>query len=109
MAIEFQNFSAGGVGELFPVQNFGWVRMCFNFADSQTNAHPSVEIAVPLHYDRTQSIESVHKAAFEKAKIVLETLTAVVASHDLLELRRLNDEREAAEAKELDRMMNPPD
>jgi hypothetical protein len=106
MAIEFQNFTVSGVGELIQPELFGWVKLNFYFTDSDTKAFPSIEIGVPIQYDRAQSVDAVQKAAFEKARIVLDRLTAVVAAHDLAELRRLNDEREAAEAKQLDEVMN---
>ena len=83
---------------------FGWVTVWVSFTDQETNAHPSIELKVPIKYDRGSTVDEVRSSAVEKAKHVLAAATGLLAAHDLAGLQRLHDECEAGLAGAVDRL-----
>ena len=53
--MEFQDFQIGSIGDLLTEDQFGWIDVYMSFTDQGTNAHPSIEVKVPIQYDRSSS------------------------------------------------------
>ncbi len=102
--MEFQDFQIGSIGDLMTEENFGWVNVSIWFTDQETNAHPSIELKVPIKYDRGSTLDEVRESAIEKARQVLVVANGLLAAHDLAGLQRLHDEFEAERAGAADRL-----
>ena len=102
--MKFEDFQIGSIGDLMTEDKFGWVNVSITFTDQETNAHPSIELKVPIKYDRGSTLDEVRGAAIEKARQVLVAATGLLAAHDLAGLQRLHDEFEAGLAGAVNRL-----
>ena len=93
--MEFQDFQINSISDLMTEDKFGWVSISISFTDQETNAHPSIELKVPIKYDRGSTVDEVRGLAIEKARLVLAAATGLLAEHGLVGLQRLHDEFEA--------------
>ncbi len=100
--MKFQDFQIGSIGDLITEDKFGWINVWVSFTDEETNAHSSIEVKVPIKYDRDWTLDEVRRLALEKARLVLAAATGLLGEHDLAGLQRLHDEFEAEQASAAD-------
>ena len=93
--MKLEDFQIKSIGDLVTEDRFGMVNVSMSFADQETNAYASIQIEVPIKYDRGSTLDDVRGAAVEKARLVLAAATGLLAENDLAGLQRLHDESEA--------------
>jgi hypothetical protein len=92
MRFEFNAFAIERVGELYSDTNFGWVTVSIYLTDSETNAHPNMQIEVPIPFKHDWTLDQIRQAAFEKAGQALEDASFLFKQYGLDGLQRLQDE-----------------
>ena len=100
--MKFESFQIVSIGDLITEDKFGWVTILIGFTDQETNAHPSIEVKVPIKYDRGSTLDEIRGSAVEKARLVLAAANDLLAEHDLAGLQRLHDEHEAEQARAIE-------
>ncbi len=94
--MKFEDFQIDSISDLMTEDRFGWVSVSITFADQETNAHASIQLEVPIKYDRGSTLDEVRGSAVEKARQALAAANDLLAANDLAELQRLHDEFEAS-------------
>jgi hypothetical protein len=101
MHLEFEGFSIHSIGDLITEDRFGWVRIVLQFRTTSPDTKPSLEIRVPVQYERGWTINQVREASFEKVREVLLATNEHMEKYNLEGLQRLHDEREKEEVKKM--------
>ena len=83
MPFQFDGFAVQSVGDILTEDRFGWVPISLHLTDSETNAHPSIEIQIPIPYDRNSSLSDIRQSAFNKARAVLAEAIALFDANGL--------------------------
>lgn len=101
MALEFASFDIGPIGDLQPsVGSFAWVPVYIRFHDTDLDAYPSVEIKVPMKYERSWTIDEVRAAAYEAAKKAIAVTSQLFSNNDMAGMQNLQEEKDRASAEE---------
>ena len=96
--MKFEDLQIESISDLMTEDQFGWVNVSISFTEQELNAHPSINIRVPIKYDRGWTLDEVRAVAVERASRVLAAATDLFDGHNLTELQRLHDEFEAEQA-----------
>ena len=106
MTLEIESFKIESIGNMLKVgdDEFAWVKAYISFNEQETTAHPSIQMEIPIRYERSWTVGKVREVAFEKARRIIAETNNLFGKNSLEELQNSQDGREQKESAKLEEM-----